>query len=96
MFACSDAELRNISKSTCATYVTYYVVRYTHLCAYLCTLPTLNTYLKMIYFPRDGGYDLNLMMASWMLGQVTVHSDFEFYMALSFVERQVRSSNERI
>jgi hypothetical protein len=45
----------------------------------------------MIYYPRDGGYDLSLMMASWILGQVTVHSDFDFCMALSFAERQVRS-----
>jgi len=25
----------------------------------------------MIYYPRDGGYDLSRMMASWILGQVT-------------------------
>ena len=25
----------------------------------------------MIYYPGDGGYDLSLMMASWILGQVT-------------------------
>jgi hypothetical protein len=50
----------------------------------------------MIYYSRDGCYDLSLMMAGWILGQVTVHSDFDFCMALSFVERQVRSSNERI
>jgi len=49
----------------------------------------------VIYCPRDGGYDLSRMMASWVLGQVTVYSDFDFCMALSFVERQVRSSNER-
>ena len=48
-------------------------------------------YLKIIYYPRDGGYDLSRMMASWILGQATVHSDFDFCMALSFVERQVRS-----
>jgi hypothetical protein len=49
----------------------------------------------MIYCPRDGGYDLSRMMASRILGQVSVYSDFDFCVALSFVERQVRSSNER-
>ena len=49
----------------------------------------------MIYYPRGGGYDLSRLMASWLLGQVTVHSGFDFCMALSFVERQITSSNER-
>ena len=49
----------------------------------------------MIYYPRDCGYDLRRMMASCILGQSSVHSDFDFCTALSFVERQVRSSNKR-
>jgi hypothetical protein len=49
----------------------------------------------MIYYPRDGGYGLSRMMESWLLGRVIVDNDFDFCMALPFVERQVRSSNER-
>jgi hypothetical protein len=56
---------------------------------------TLNTCVRMVYYPRVSGYGFSRMLVCWQLGQLAVHSDFDFCMALYFVEKQVRGSDER-
>jgi hypothetical protein len=74
----SSAELCNIS-----TYISSYVVPYTHLCAYLWKWFVTLVMMVMIW------------VVWWQVGYwdkwLTVHSEFDFCMALSFVEIQVRS-----